>query len=87
MDNSPATVDPSVAVDQRSDAPARSMANPSDSAASQYLMLARMRSQSLRGCHIAGTPSWSASDSDDVTMAGRHSATLRYGWTQYLAAR
>jgi acetyl esterase len=44
MDNPPVSVDPNVTVDQRSDGPGVSRIDPSDPAAPQYLMLARMRS-------------------------------------------
>src|ERR1700681_320936 len=44
MDNPPVSGDPNVTVDQRSDGPGVSRIDPSDPAAAQYLMLARMRS-------------------------------------------
>jgi acetyl esterase len=44
MDSRPISVDPKATVDQRSDGPGCSEIDPSDPAAPQYLMLARMRS-------------------------------------------
>src|ERR1700736_4413662 len=44
MDSRPISVDPKATVDQRSDGPGCSKIDPSDPAAPQYLMLARMRS-------------------------------------------
>jgi hypothetical protein len=53
MDNPPVSVDPNVTVDQRSDGPGVSRIDPSDPAAPQYLMLARMRSpETLRDLMI-----------------------------------